>query len=220
MGIKADMKKEDKGDVPYRQIRALYDEDTITVYQAYSKAIAEAAVREQRLDASPQFKEGRMTWIKPSWGWMMYRSGYASKDARQTNILALKMRHSTFLSLLSQACVTHGKVPLTAEQRSKPVRVQWDPERAPSGEMLRYRSIQIGVPGTVVPEMIAGIVKIEDVSERATKLGELVNWGKGVEGGKVWTEEELLEKGLVVTEKVYELGEELRGAMGMDVLAG
>ena len=59
-------------EIPYRQIRALYDEETITVYQAYSATIAEAAVREQKLYASPDFLFTRMTWIKPSWCWMMY----------------------------------------------------------------------------------------------------------------------------------------------------
>jgi len=57
--------------IPYRQIRASYDEDTITVYQAYSAEIAIAAVQEQRLSASPKFSGTRMTWIKPSWCWMM-----------------------------------------------------------------------------------------------------------------------------------------------------
>lgn len=58
--------------VPYKQIRALYDEDTITVYQAYSASIAIPAVKEQCLSASPDFQLGtRMTWIKPSWCWMM-----------------------------------------------------------------------------------------------------------------------------------------------------
>jgi hypothetical protein len=57
---------------PYRQIRAVYDKETITVYQAYSASIAEAAVREQKLYASPDFLFTRMTWIKPSWFWMMY----------------------------------------------------------------------------------------------------------------------------------------------------
>ena len=57
--------------VPYRQIRAFYDDKTITVYQAYSAAIAVPAVRDQTLCASLDFKLGRMTWIKPSWCWMM-----------------------------------------------------------------------------------------------------------------------------------------------------
>jgi hypothetical protein len=61
----------DPPEIPYRQIRALYDEENITVYQAYSAEIAVPAVEQQKLNASPQFKLGRMTWIKPSWAWMM-----------------------------------------------------------------------------------------------------------------------------------------------------
>lgn len=60
--------------VPYRQIRAVFDDETITVYQAYSASIATRAVEQQKLNASPDFKLGRMTWIKPSWCWMMYFS--------------------------------------------------------------------------------------------------------------------------------------------------
>jgi Domain of unknown function (DUF4291) len=56
---------------PQQQIRALWDEDTITVYQAFNAAIAEAAVTHQKLSASPEFRKGRFTWIKPSWCWMM-----------------------------------------------------------------------------------------------------------------------------------------------------
>jgi len=57
--------------IPYRQIRALHDAETITVYQAYSAAIADAAIASQKLCASPDFLFTRMTWIKPSWNWMM-----------------------------------------------------------------------------------------------------------------------------------------------------
>lgn len=59
--------------VPYRQIRARQPTpDSIIVYQAYSVAIAEAAVAHQRLDASSSFKSGRMGWIKPSFFWCQY----------------------------------------------------------------------------------------------------------------------------------------------------
>lgn len=91
---------------PYRQIRALYDDDTITVYQAYNEEIAAAATRDQKLDASPRFRPGRMTWIKPSWCWMMYRAGYSYKDANQARILALRTRRQAFLELLEAAVPT------------------------------------------------------------------------------------------------------------------
>ncbi|KAJ4409433.1 hypothetical protein N0V85_004102 [Neurospora sp. IMI 360204] len=84
---------------PTRQIRALQDQDgaRITVYQAYPSTIATAAVAHQRLDASPDFRTTRMTWIKPSWAWMLYRSGYSYKDPGQERILAIKMKREDFL---------------------------------------------------------------------------------------------------------------------------
>lgn len=95
--------------IPYKQIRALYDAsaETITVYQAYSAEIASAAVAAQRLNASPKFRvDSRMTWIKPSWGWMLYRAGYSYKDKGQERILALRMGRGDFLSLLRGSVLT------------------------------------------------------------------------------------------------------------------
>jgi hypothetical protein len=75
-----------------------------------------------------------------------YRSGYATKDSRQTNILALRISHKHFTRILSLAAVTSGHSgPLPASERAKPVRVQWDPERAPDLAVLPYRSLQVGI---------------------------------------------------------------------------
>ncbi|MFM7200125.1 MAG: DUF4291 family protein, partial [Myxococcota bacterium] len=65
--------------IPTRQIRAVYDDKTIRVYQAYSDAIADSALKHQTFVAPP-FKMERMTWIKPSFLWMMYRAGWGYKD--------------------------------------------------------------------------------------------------------------------------------------------
>jgi hypothetical protein len=93
---------------PYRQIRAVFDDDTITVYQAYNRDIASAAVSAQKLHASPLFKTARMSWVKPSWAWMLYRAGYSYKDKNQERILALKMSRAGFIELLQKAVLTHG----------------------------------------------------------------------------------------------------------------
>jgi hypothetical protein len=58
---------------PERQVRAQFTDRTLTVYQAYPSEIADAAVRAGTF--VPPFKRERMTWIKPSFLWMMYRSG-------------------------------------------------------------------------------------------------------------------------------------------------
>ena len=60
-----------------RQIRAVYTTETITVYQAYSTEIAEPALAAGRF--VPLFKWDGMTWIEPSFLWMMYRSGWAEQ---------------------------------------------------------------------------------------------------------------------------------------------
>jgi len=58
-----------------RKIRAFYTKDFIRVYQAYSDDIADSAI-ENGTFVSPPFSMTRMTWIKPSFLWMMYRSGW------------------------------------------------------------------------------------------------------------------------------------------------
>jgi len=59
------------------QIRAMYDENSITVYQAYSRAIALPALQNNRFVAPFSFK--RMTWIKPSFLWLMQKSHWGLK---------------------------------------------------------------------------------------------------------------------------------------------
>ena len=136
-------------DIPMRQIRAKYSADTITVYQAYNDAIANAAITAQRF--VPPFKTDRMTWIKPSFLWMMYRLGWATKPG-QTRVLAVQIRRSGFDWALEHSVLSHFN-PDVHESREAwkgalscaSVRVQWDPERSVSLEKLHYRTIQVGL---------------------------------------------------------------------------
>ena len=50
----------------YQEIRATFDKETITVYQAYAANIALPAVKKQQFSAPFSFH--RMTWLKPSFG--------------------------------------------------------------------------------------------------------------------------------------------------------
>ncbi len=47
----------------------------------------------------------RMTWIKPSFLWMMYRSGWATKPG-QERVLAVELLRSGFEQALSEACLS------------------------------------------------------------------------------------------------------------------
>jgi Domain of unknown function (DUF4291) len=79
--------------VPARQVRAKYSAESITVYQAYPPEIAEPAVAAGRF--VPPFKRDRMTWIKPSFLWIMYRCDWATKPG-QERVLAVEITRAGF----------------------------------------------------------------------------------------------------------------------------
>ncbi|KAI5368289.1 hypothetical protein Slin14017_G033250 [Septoria linicola] len=190
---------------PQRCIRAHYNTETITVYQAYNADIASAAISTQRLNASPLYAPSRMTWIKPSWNWTMYRSGYTFKDANQSHILAIRMKHAHFIELLRHA-VLAGKSHVKGES----VVVQWDPERGARLERLDYRSIQIGIPGKVREKWIdEWIVGIEDVTEMAREMKRVLDEEGNVDGRL------LVERGVVPEERVYDVPDDVQVRLGM-----
>lgn len=140
--------------IPERQIRAFYTDETIRVYQAYSDAIADAALRHGTF-VSPPFSMNRMTWIKPSFLWMMYRAGWSYKDDGQRRILAIDITHEGFAWALAHSCPSERPHGLDDEgwhrlKDASPVRIQWDPERDLHFAPLAHRAIQIGLSGEAV----------------------------------------------------------------------
>ncbi|KIA59465.1 DUF4291 domain-containing protein, partial [Nocardia vulneris] len=138
-------------EVPQREIRALHTESTITVYQAYSPVIGGPAARDGRFPAA--WQRDRMTWIKPSFLWMMYRCGWGTKPDQET-VLAVEISRSGFEWALRHACLSSyqpGRYPDLDTWRSRlkraPARVQWDPERDLSLRPLPHRSLQLGLSG-------------------------------------------------------------------------
>lgn len=166
---------------PEREIRALYDASTIRVYQAYSDAIADAALVRGTF-VSPPFKMNRMTWIKPSFLWMMYRSGWGKKDAMQKRILAIDITREGFEWALSNACLSHfeANTDETVEawrekMKQSCVRVQWDPERDADLEPLDYRAIQVGLGGEAVERYVnRWIVRLTEVTDLAHEVNQRV----------------------------------------------
>ncbi|MEU7903266.1 DUF4291 domain-containing protein [Actinoplanes sp. NPDC049118] len=162
-------------EVPRRQVRAAYTEETITVYQAYRADIAEPAVRAGRF--VPPFKRERMTWIKPSFLWMMYRCGWGAKPG-QERVLAVEITRAGFEWALAHACLSsyeHGGAENRAEWsrrlRRSPVRVQWDPERSIQLGALPHRSLQLGLGGEAAGRYVdEWTVAISDVTELAHRV--------------------------------------------------
>lgn len=168
---------------PHRQIRAVFNNRTITLYQAYAPAIAEPALKAGRFVAP--FKLTRMTWVKPSFLWMAYRSGWATK-LNQERVLAVEITRDGFEWALARACLshfdpdTHGnhhqwKAALSAN----PVRIQWDPERDIHFNPLAHRSIQIGLSGRAIERYVnEWIVSLTDITEQFRSIQELVTEGQ------------------------------------------
>lgn len=161
--------------IPEREIRATYNPRTIRVYQAYSDAIADSAVARQTF-VSPPFSMNRMTWIKPSFLWMMYRCGWGLKDDGQKRTLAIDITHEGFAWALENSCPSHPGPDMTTEEyralkETKPVRVQWDPDRDLHHTPQPYRAIQIGLTGPAVERYVhEWIIAITDITEQVTAI--------------------------------------------------
>src|SRR5690348_18307176 len=119
------------------EIRAEYDSRSIVVYQAYGAAIALAALQQQRFVAP--FSLNRMTWIKPSFLWMMERSNWGTKPG-QEYILAVRITRQGWEEALAQAVLTSPESGVyrdadewRGQQKQALVHVQWDPERTIHG---------------------------------------------------------------------------------------
>ena len=166
-----------------RIIRGTYDEDTITVYQAFNNLISQGAIKHQTF--VPPFKKERMTWIKPSFLWMMYRSGWGTKE-NQENILALKIKRQGFEWALKNSCLSHFDSSIHASYEvwkqnleKRPVRIQWDPEKNILLEALPYRSIQIGLSGIAMEKYILDwIVEIDNITEHCKTIHTLIKSGE------------------------------------------
>lgn len=65
-----------------------YDDEGVYVYQAFNDCIANFALEHKYFGGS-SYNNTRMTWIKPSFAWVLYRSGYGKKH-NQNRILKIK----------------------------------------------------------------------------------------------------------------------------------
>ena len=229
--------------VPYKQIRARQPTGaTLVVYQAYAAAIAGPAARTQRLDASPAFQAGRMTWVKPSFLWCMYRSGWSHKDANQARVLAIEMRVEGLRALVAGAVGAmardrpaggtvdgednengagdgDGAAPETEtdtgtgrEKGKVQVRFQWDPERDVRLERLPYRSLQLGIAGGMVRRWIDEWIVRIEDITDDVRRFHALIENEGRQGVDKVVEEL---KGDKWREDVLHLGEELEMALGM-----
>ncbi|WP_333778666.1 DUF4291 domain-containing protein [Streptomyces sp. IBSBF 3136] len=167
---------------PKYRIRARHTDSTVTVYQAYAPEIGLSAARDGRFPAV--WQRDRMTWIKPSFLWMMYRCGWGTKE-RQETVLAVEISREGFEWALRNACLSHYEHGLHTDHdtwkrqlRRAPARVQWDPERDLHLQPLAHRSLQLGLAGEAARRYAdEWTVSITDITSLARTIHAHVQGG-------------------------------------------
>jgi len=164
------------------KIFAVFDNHHIRVYQAYNDTIADEAIRIGTFGDS--FKFDRMTWIKPSFLWMMYRSGWGEKEG-QNRILAIDIKRTGFDYIVKSSTLTSYSQTRhdTYEQwknviGKSEIRCQWDPERDVYGNPQKQRTIQLGIKGSVVRNYVFDwIMRISDISQNVKAVKSAIESG-------------------------------------------
>lgn len=159
-----------------REIFAQYDRQCIRVYQAYNPIIAKEAISLQTFGEN--FDVNRMTWIKPSFLWLMHRSNWGTKK-NQECILAIDVYQSKFNEILQKAVLTSpDSKSYTGIQWEKAfdettVYCQWDSDRNINGNAINRAAIQIGLKRNTLREFLdTGICRIEDLTPLVKKWNE------------------------------------------------
>ncbi|HET6383410.1 MAG TPA: DUF4291 domain-containing protein [Armatimonadota bacterium] len=166
-----------------RCLLAQWTEAVVVVYQAYHPGIGNWAARHGRFGGGG-FKFERMSWIKPGFLWMMYRSGWASKEGQEV-VLAVYLKRQGFEAILREAVPSTFAPALYSSDlewrralSESQVRMQWDPDHDPSGLPLARRAIQLGLRSEFL-KRYAGewIVAIEDITPFVWEQAEIVRAG-------------------------------------------
>ena len=173
-----------------REIRADFDAESIVMYQAYGDQIADAALRAGTFVAP--FSSGRMTWIKPSFRWLMHRSNWGQKSG-QERILRVRISRSGWDKALAIGVLTSPDGPVfgngaywqSAFEKAH-VHVQWDTERSARGAALDHDSIQVGLSRHIIREFVESwVLQVEDFTATVRTLYPLVHGGRAKEAARL-----------------------------------
>ena len=157
-----------------RHILAQFDNETVVVYQAYRPSIGRFVAEHGYFGG--EFGFNRMSWVKPNFLWMMYRSGWGTKPDQEIT-LAVRIRRAGFDAMLQQAVHSSFNPTVYADEAAwrhavagSSVRLQWDPDHDPCGHPLERRAIQLGLRGAILRSYgTEWIVDVEDVSDFAAE---------------------------------------------------
>ena len=152
-----------------RHVLAHFDDDTVVVYQAYRPAIGLYAAEHGHFGG--EFSFARMSWVKPNFLWMMFRSGWGTKPNQEVT-LALRVRRAFFDSLLAASVPSSwqparylAEADWKRDLSRSDVRLQWDPDHHASGAKLERRAVQLGLRGETLKRFATTeLVEVLDLS--------------------------------------------------------
>ncbi|QDV18218.1 hypothetical protein Pan153_28750 [Gimesia panareensis] len=155
-----------------KHILAHHDAETIMVYQAYNPIIGNYAARHGYFGG--EFKYARMSWIKPNFLWMMYRSAWGTAQGQEV-VLGIRLRRTFFDALLDQAVASsfprrdrrfQDQSEWQQAVQQSDVRIQWDPDHDPTGKKCERRAVQLGLRGAALEQYgKKEVLEILDMSE-------------------------------------------------------
>lgn len=116
-------------------IIAQFNKESIIVYQAFKDSIANYAVENQKFGGD-DYEFDRTTWLKPSFLWMMYYSGWAKKQD-QENVLAIRLNKKGFDEMLS-------------ESKKADIQLKWEPYYDLHGNKSDRKAAKIGIQGSML----------------------------------------------------------------------
>jgi hypothetical protein len=191
------------------EIRADYDDQSIVVYQAYRAEIALPAVEQGGF--VPPFSLNRMTWIKPSFLWLMERSNWGQKSG-QEHILAVRITRAGWDEALSKAVLSHPERSVFSDSnewrkqmKHAHVVVQWDPERSLRGASQHHRAIQVGLSRHIIDRFVnEWVTEIRDYTPLVRKMHNMLRSGDADRARK-----------LLPPERVYPVCPETARRLGM-----
>jgi hypothetical protein len=126
-----------------------------------------------------------MTWIKPSFLWLMHRSHWGQKSG-QERTLAVRIRRTGWEKALSLGVLTHPEPSIHGRSgewekqfQNALVHIQWDTERSLRGSAQNRYSIQVGISRHLIQEFVdEWIVSLKDLSPTVAKIRQLLQSGK------------------------------------------
>lgn len=165
-------------------IIAQFNKESIIVYQAFKDSIAQYAVAHQKFGGD-DYDFHRTTWLKPSFLWMMYYSGWANKQD-QENVLAIKMSRKGFDEILRFAVMTTFYKEIYGDNASwkkqletSDIQLQWEPYHDLHGNKTDRKAVKIGLSGEVLERFNnEWIQEIQNITPYVQEQQELLKAGK------------------------------------------